>query len=89
MAKFEHRIRMNTPGKFYVDQTCTDCAACRQTAPNMFKRDDYDGWTYVETQPRTPAEVQLAIDALEGCPTESIGDDGDENDWWSPILPLS
>ena len=66
----------NTPGRFYVDSTCIDCGLCPDTAPTVFKRFDEGGYTIVHHQPVSPAELALADEAREACPTESIGNDG-------------
>ncbi len=63
-------------GAFYVDASCTDCDLCRNTAPAFFSRHDELGFSVVHRQPVTPKEVALAQEALEGCPSESIGNDG-------------
>ena len=65
---------LNAPGKFYNDLSCIDL--CREIAPEIFKRDDIEGLTYVSKQPTSPEEIALAEQALEACPTETIGDDG-------------
>ncbi len=78
MADKTARLKDNVTGKFYVDDTCIDCDACRATAPGMFERNEDAGYSYVARQPQNEEEVQLCIDAMEGCPVESIGDDGDE-----------
>lgn len=67
----------NVPGKFYVDEECIDCDACREAAPDNFSRNDDDEYSYVSKQPENDEELQLCIDAMEGCSVESIGDDGD------------
>jgi ferredoxin len=84
MADFSERYPDNAPGKYYVDNTCLDCAACRENAPTLFARNDAGGYYYVSRQPRSPEEFLQARDALEGCPCESIGDDGDLHDWSIP-----
>ncbi|MDK2971343.1 MAG: ferredoxin [Candidatus Sumerlaeota bacterium] len=76
MADFEARLSENVPGKFYVDDQCIDCDACRATAPDNFARDEEKGYSYVCKQPENETEEQLCMDALEGCPVEAIGDDG-------------
>lgn len=78
MANKDSRLADNPVGKFYVDDTCIDCDACRATAPDNYKRNDDAGYSYVFKQPETPEEEQLCRDAMDGCPVESIGDDGDE-----------
>lgn len=67
----------NVPGPFYVDETCIDCDLCRETAPAIFRRDEESGFSYVWKQPANREEQALAEVALQGCPTETIGDDGD------------
>ncbi len=77
MAELNNRKPENVAGRFYVDDTCIDCDLCRETAPGLFRRDDDTGQSYVYLQPSMLAEIGLAMDALAGCPTESIGDDGE------------
>ena len=38
MADPESRLSDNVPGKYYVDDQCIDCDACRETAPDFFAR---------------------------------------------------
>ncbi|GAB4310714.1 MAG: ferredoxin [Candidatus Sumerlaeia bacterium] len=78
MADKNLRLPENAPGKFYVDETCIDCDACRATAPDNFTRHDEKGFSYVFKQPATPEEEQACRDAMDGCPVEAIGDDGDQ-----------
>lgn len=77
MAEYKHRLPNNVPGRYYNDDTCVDCDMCRSTAPQVFMRDDVSGQTYVYHQPVTPEEIALAEEARLGCPTETIGNDGD------------
>ncbi|MCZ6786403.1 MAG: ferredoxin [Planctomycetota bacterium] len=77
MADKEARYAENVTGTFYVDEQCIDCDACRETAPENFRRHDEGGYSYVFKQPGSPEEVQACKDALEGCPVEAIGNDGD------------
>jgi ferredoxin len=77
MADKENRLAENVPGKFYVDDQCIDCDACRERAPSSFRRNDDKGYSFVWRQPTTPEEEALCREALEGCPVEAIGDDGD------------
>ncbi len=78
MADKENKYPENAEGKFYVDDACIDCDACRATAPDNFEREDEKGYSYVSKQPDGEVEMQLCMDALEGCPVEAIGSDGDE-----------
>src|SRR6516165_2750261 len=75
MADKENRLPQNVPGSYYVDSSCIDCDRCRATAPALFKRDDDIGFSFVHRQPTTPEELTLAKEALEECPTASIGND--------------
>jgi ferredoxin len=78
MACKEDRYADNVPGAFYVDDQCIDCDACRATAPNHFDRNDSGGYSYVCRQPQTEEERASCQEALDGCPVEAIGDDGEE-----------
>ena len=77
MANPSDRLLQNTAGKFYVDSTCIDCDLCRGVAPGIFIRDDELGMSIVQRQPLTPEEIALAEEALETCPVEAIGNDGE------------
>ena len=76
MANRNERLPENVPGPYYVDSTCIDCDLCRNTAPEFFRRNDEIGCTVAYRQPATQEEFKLAQEALVGCPTESIGNDG-------------
>jgi ferredoxin len=78
MADKTQKYPDNAPGKFYVDNTCIDCDACRQIAPDNYSRNEEGGYSYLSKQPENDAESQLCQEALEGCPVEAIGSDGDE-----------
>ena len=77
MADRTQKTPNNVSGPFYVDETCIDCDLCRDTAPAMFRRDEESGFSYVWRQPMTSEESALAEEALRGCPTDTIGNDGD------------
>ncbi len=76
MANILERLSPNATGRFYVDASCIDCDLCRNTAPEFFSRHEELGFSIVHRQPSTSEEVQLADEAMSGCPTESIGADG-------------
>ena len=76
MAERINRLPQNVIGPYYVDSTCVDCDLCRNTAPDFFKRDDESGFSFVYRQPITLEEIATAEEAKQGCPTESIGNDG-------------
>jgi ferredoxin len=77
MADVANKYAQNVAGKFYVDDQCIDCDLCRETAPANFTRDDDGGHSYVFKQPTTPEEDALCKEAMEGCPVEAIGSDGE------------
>lgn len=81
MATFQNRYPKNTPGKYYIDDQCTDCDLCRETAPNNIRRDDEHAYSYVFRQPTTPEEVAACEEGVGGCPTAAVGNDGDHFDW--------
>ena len=67
----------NIKGRYYVDDQCIDCDACRTEAPDSFRRQDESGYSYVYRQPATPEEEAKCKAALEACPVEAIGEDGE------------
>lgn len=80
MADAANKYSQNVPGKFYVDIQCIDCDACRETARELFTRYDDGGYSYVKKQPETPEEEESCQKALEGCPVDAIGANGDASD---------
>ena len=77
MADAANKYPENAPGKYYVDNQCIDCDLCRETAPVSFTRSDEGGFSFVHKQPTTEEEIALCMEALEGCPVEAIGNDGE------------
>ena len=77
MADPTDKVAESAPGKYFVDATCIDCDACREMAPDNFSRSEDEGYSYVSKQPETEDEEEQCKDAMEGCPVESIGDDGE------------
>ena len=61
-----------------MDDTCIYCDACRAAAPDNYKRNEDAGYSYVSKQPDNAEEEALCREALEGCPVEAIGDDGED-----------
>jgi ferredoxin len=76
MANKNDKLPTNVAGAFYVDATCIDCDQCREMAPETFRRDDNIGFSIVYQQPLTPEQIKAATEAMNGCPTDSIGNDG-------------
>ena len=67
----------NTPGRYYVDEECIDCDLCREEAPDNFTRQEDEGYSYVYKQPENEEEEEMCKQAMDGCPVEAIGDDGE------------
>jgi ferredoxin len=42
-----------------------------------FKRNDDGGHSFLYKQPENPDEEKLCKEAMEGCPVEAIGSDGE------------
>ncbi len=76
MADKEEKWAENVEGAFYVDEQCIDCDLCRETSPTNFTREEDGGYSYVYKQPENDYELELCIEAMEGCPVEAIGNDG-------------
>ncbi|MCA1594002.1 MAG: MBL fold metallo-hydrolase [Acidobacteria bacterium] len=71
MADPSRRLPENIAGDFFVDETCIDCDACRQIAPDTFR--DHGEQSSVYRQPATAEEIKRALMSLVACPTGSIG----------------
>ena len=71
MANPARRLAENVAGDFYVDDSCIDCDACRQIAPEIFR--DHGDQSSVYKQPEGEGEVRRALMSLVACPTSSIG----------------
>jgi ferredoxin len=67
----------NVPGRFYVDSECIACDACVISAPQNFKMNDDSGHAFLSKQPTTPEEADQCREAMDGCPVEAIGNDGE------------
>ncbi len=78
MADIDQKVPENVVGRFYVDVTCIDCDLCRETAPANFVRQDDEGYSFVSAQPATPAEEASCLAAMEECPVEAIGIEGED-----------
>jgi len=78
MADRMDKVESNVAGKYYVDSNCIDCDVCRETAPENFRANEDEGYSYVFKQPENSEEEAQCQDAMESCPVEAIGDDGDE-----------
>ncbi|MEK7486791.1 MAG: ferredoxin [Planctomycetota bacterium] len=78
MADRLNKVPDNISGRFYVDDQCIDCDLCRETAPKNFRQQEDEGYSFVYKQPGTEEEEQQCVEAMDNCPVEAIGKDGDE-----------
>ncbi len=76
MADKSEKNEFNVAGKFYVDSQCIGCALCTTTAEGFFSMSD-SGCAFVEKQPSNDSEAALCTEAMESCPVQAIGDDGE------------
>lgn len=73
MADPNDKVKDNVTGKWYVDSQCIDCDLCRTTAPDNFKQNPDEGYSFVYKQPENEEEEKLSQQALDECPVEAIG----------------
>ena len=78
MADKDEKFEENVQGKYYVDTSCIACDACSAAAPNHFKLNEELDHAFVAKQPTSKEEEAECQEALESCPVEAIGDDGNE-----------
>jgi glyoxylase-like metal-dependent hydrolase (beta-lactamase superfamily II)/ferredoxin len=71
MADPKTKLKENTPGEFYVDSSCINCATCRKFAPATFS--EGTSYSYVAQQPTSETEDFQAMQALVACPVHAIG----------------
>lgn len=77
MADKENKYDENVEGKYYVDHECIACDACVLAAPDNFGMDEDDGHAFVIKQPASEGEEEQCQEAMESCPVEAIGSDGE------------
>ncbi|PJZ50690.1 ferredoxin [Leptospira saintgironsiae] len=77
MADKNDKVPENVPGKFYIDNSCVPCNDCLEEAPQLLKYTDDESKVYFHKQPASPEEAVAARKAMEICPVEAIGDDGE------------
>jgi len=77
MADNTDKYEDNASGRYYVDTQCIDCDVCRVTAPNNFTRNEEGGYSFVAKQPENDEEEAQCQEALDSCPVEAIGNDGE------------
>lgn len=77
MPDKNNKFKENVLGKFYVDTDCIACDACCLAAPDHFEIHEDDGHAFVKKQPITKQELEDCQEALDTCPVEAIGSDGE------------
>lgn len=77
MAEKDLKLEGNVDGKWYVDENCIACDSCISIAPDFFSMDEDGEHAYVCKQPETDEDNDLCQEAMESCPSEAIGDDGE------------
>ena len=77
MANKESKNAKNVAGSFYVDNECIGCGMCHEIAPDHFVVNDADGVAYVVAQPADDDAKAQCVEAMNSCPVEAIGDDGE------------
>jgi len=73
VARLSARLPENTPGDYFVDDSCIDCETCRILAPQVFARSTRRGLSIVSHQPGTREQELRARMAIVSCPTSAIG----------------
>ncbi|EJO67784.1 MULTISPECIES: ferredoxin [Leptospira] len=77
MADKNDKVKQNAPGKYYIDNSCVPCNDCLEEAPMLLKYTEDESKVYFHRQPVTPEEEIAARKAMEICPVEALGDDGE------------
>ncbi len=80
MADIAKRYPDNVAGKYYVDRECGDCDTCSRRLPDIFRRNEACGYSYVYRQPTIPDEADACDEMVGDCPYDAIGADGDATD---------
>ena len=76
MADKENKVAKNVAGSYYVDNECIACGMCYEIAPDYFSL-DADGIAYVAKQPTSDDAKAACAEAIDSCPVDAIGDDGE------------
>ena len=74
MADPEKRHPQNAAGPWFVDTACISCDTCTDISPEIFWRDEARK-AYVHAV--VPEMADMFRAALESCPVEAVGDEGD------------
>jgi ferredoxin len=75
MANNKNKCKENMNDKYFIDTECIACGTCLDIAPNNIKFSADNDHAFVFKQPQNDQEKKSFDEAMEGCPTESIGMD--------------
>lgn len=78
MADRTRKWPQNVPGRYYVDEECMDCHLCSEIAAANFSNEPGEGHDFLSKQPESEEEEALCTEAMDSCPVEAIGDDGEQ-----------
>jgi ferredoxin len=78
MALLECKLKENVKGPFYIDDTCSACGVCVDFAPSNIELDEDNGFAFIQRQPADEGEKKECYEAMDECPCEAIGDNGEE-----------
>ena len=85
MADWKNRWEDNVGGNstvngkkfgFFVDKECILCSVCSDAAPNNFRMSDAEDHDICYKQPESADELAQCQEAMENCPVEAIGENG-------------
>ena len=65
---------------FYCDKECIFCSVCHEVAPDHFKMGAEEDHDVCYSQPKNDAELQICMEAMDSCPVDAIGCDGQEGE---------
>ena len=77
MADKDCRLPDNAPGGSTWTTSASTATRAARPRPSFFARNDDKGYSFVHKQPTDEDGQELCLEALEGCPVEAIGQDGD------------
>jgi ferredoxin len=66
------RLPDNVVGRFFTTESCEGCAYCASIAPDNFDFQKNSNTYFVSRQPRTRAEEEDMLEALDDCPVDAI-----------------
>lgn len=77
MADKDDKFADNVSGEVHVDEQCIACGSSVNEAEDNFEMKDEQTYAYVYKQAENDTEKDNCLDAMEACPVDAIGDDGE------------